>query len=91
MFKRGIVQRGVNDKIVDLKNRTVMPGLIDMHVHLEHETNPNRYLEGFTLNPADYDAFQSALYAEKDANGRIHNSKRPWRKRRKYFPSECNQ
>ena len=41
-----------------------MPGLMDMHVHLEHETNPNRYLQEFTMNPADY-AFQSTLYAER--------------------------
>jgi imidazolonepropionase-like amidohydrolase len=41
-----------------------MPGLIDLHVHLEEETNPNRYLQSFTLNPADY-AFQSVVYAER--------------------------
>jgi imidazolonepropionase-like amidohydrolase len=62
--QKGYIAGGTNDKIIDLKNRTVMPGLIDMHVHLEHETNPNRYLEAFTLNPADY-AFQSAFYAER--------------------------
>ena len=39
--------------IIDLRQKTVMPGLIDMHVHLEGETNPNRYLEAFTLNDAD--------------------------------------
>jgi imidazolonepropionase-like amidohydrolase len=33
-----------------------------MHVHLEHETNPNRYMETFTFNPADY-AFQSVKFA----------------------------
>src|SRR5687768_5276228 len=27
---------------IDLKNNTVMPGWIDMHVHLEHETSPTR-------------------------------------------------
>ncbi len=41
------------DTVIDLKNKTVMPGLIDMHVHIEGETNPNRYLETFTLNDAD--------------------------------------
>jgi len=62
--QKGYVTPTSNDKAIDLKNRTVMPGLIDMHVHLEQETNPNRYLEAFTLNPADY-AFQSAYFAEK--------------------------
>jgi len=41
------------DTVLDLKSKTVMPGLIDMHVHIEGETNPNRYLEPFTLNDAD--------------------------------------
>jgi imidazolonepropionase-like amidohydrolase len=62
--QKGYAAAGPNDKIIDLKNRTVMPGLIDMHVHLEHETNPNAYLQGFTMNPADY-AFQSVVYAER--------------------------
>lgn len=46
------------DKIIDLKSKTVMPGWIDMHVHLEGETSPTAYLEEFTLNDADiaYDA-----------------------------------
>jgi imidazolonepropionase-like amidohydrolase len=34
-----------------------------MHVHLEHETNPNRYMENFTYNPADY-AFLSVKFSE---------------------------
>ena len=41
------------DKVIDLKNKTVLPGLIDMHVHIESETGPNHYLEAFTLNDAD--------------------------------------
>lgn len=52
------------DKVIDLKARTVLPGLIDCHVHMEHETSPTRYLETFTNNPADY-AFQSVVYAER--------------------------
>jgi imidazolonepropionase-like amidohydrolase len=62
--RKGYVQADSNNKVIDLKNRTVMPGLIDMHVHLENETNPNAYLQGFTMNPADY-AFQSVVYAER--------------------------
>ena len=52
------------DKVIDLKNKTIMPGLIDCHVHLEEETSPNRYLQEFTLNPADY-AFQSVVFSER--------------------------
>ncbi len=51
------------DTVVDLKTKTVMPGLIDMHVHIESETNPKSYLEDYTLNDADV-AFNSVKYAE---------------------------
>ncbi|MFZ9387106.1 MAG: amidohydrolase family protein [Chitinophagaceae bacterium] len=51
------------DRVIDLKNRTVTPGWIDMHVHMEHETNPGFYLEKFTSNPADI-AFQSVRFSE---------------------------
>ena len=42
-----------SDKVIDLKTKTVMPGWIDMHVHVEEQTNPNAYLEEFTLNDAE--------------------------------------
>ncbi|HAN39566.1 MAG TPA: amidohydrolase, partial [Chitinophagaceae bacterium] len=60
----GYIKPGPNDKLIDLRKYTVMPGLMDMHVHLEHETNPNQYLQTFTLNPADY-AYQSVVFAER--------------------------
>ncbi|THU41275.1 amidohydrolase family protein [Niastella caeni] len=60
----GYAKPSATDKVIDLKNKTVLPGLIDCHVHMEHETSPNRYLEVFTNNPADY-AFQSVVYAER--------------------------
>ncbi len=52
------------DSLIDLKNKTVLPGLTDMHVHLESETNPSEYLQRFTNNPAD-DAFNSVGFAGK--------------------------
>lgn len=51
-----------DDFVIDLKNKTVLPGLIDMHVHLELQMSPSRYLEKFTLNKADI-AFRSVKYA----------------------------
>jgi imidazolonepropionase-like amidohydrolase len=62
-IENGFSQPGTNEKSIDLKTRTVTPGWIDCHVHLEHETNPNQYLQAFTYNPADY-AFQSVKFAE---------------------------
>lgn len=49
--------------VINLKDRTVLPGLTDMHVHLESETNPSKYLERFTNDPAD-DAFNSVGFAK---------------------------
>jgi imidazolonepropionase-like amidohydrolase len=60
----GYIKAAAGDKVIDLKNRTVMPGLIDCHVHLEDETSPNQYLNKFTYNPADY-AYQSVVFAER--------------------------
>jgi len=53
-----------DDVVIDLKGKTVLPGLIDMHVHIEGETSPTRYLEVFTLNEADV-AFKSAEIANR--------------------------
>ncbi len=61
--RQGYVTAVASDQVIDLTNRTVMPGLIDMHVHMESETNPNNYLNGFTWNTSDY-AFQSVVFAE---------------------------
>jgi imidazolonepropionase-like amidohydrolase len=51
------------DTVVDLKSKTVMPGLIDMHVHIESETSPKSYIEDYTLNDADV-AFNALNYAK---------------------------
>jgi imidazolonepropionase-like amidohydrolase len=51
-----------DDLVIDLKNKTVLPGLIDMHVHLELQMSPSRYLDKFTMNEADI-AFESVQYA----------------------------
>jgi len=48
-----ITPTSAEDKVLDFSKKTVMPGWIDMHVHVEEETNPNRYLEEFTQNDAD--------------------------------------
>ena len=61
--KKGYVTATANDKVIDLKSKTVMPGLIDCHVHLESETNKNAFARQFTDNPADI-AFESTLFAK---------------------------
>jgi len=51
------------DIVIDLKDKTVMPGLIDMHVHLESELSLKSYIEPFILNEADI-AFNSQKHAK---------------------------
>lgn len=43
----------VSTSFIDLSDKTCLPGLMDMHVHLDGEMSPTAYVEGFTLNPAD--------------------------------------
>lgn len=50
--------------VVDLKNKTVLPGLIDCHVHLEWEQSRKTYTEKYTLGEADI-AFRAGVYAER--------------------------
>ncbi|WP_445452400.1 amidohydrolase family protein [Flavobacterium sp. 25HG05S-40] len=51
------------DRIIDLKSKTVMPGWIDMHVHVESETSPTEYLDEFSLNDADV-AYNAEVFAK---------------------------
>ncbi|WP_421774136.1 amidohydrolase family protein [Gracilimonas sp.] len=62
--ENGYVSGNKNDEVVDLKSKTVMPGLIDLHVHLESETSPQKYLEPFTFDDAEK-AFRSVQYAQR--------------------------
>lgn len=63
-IKKGFVSGGAADAVIDLRTSTVMPGFIDMHVHIESESNPRTYVERFTDNEADI-AFKSTVFAKK--------------------------
>jgi len=56
--------REAGPTMIDLKDKVVMPGLMDMHVHLEQEMNRDKYIQKFTRNEADI-AFESTRYAER--------------------------
>ena len=60
----GFSAKGSDDILIDLSKKTVMPGLIDMHVHLESETSKDAALQRFILNEADI-AFRAAAFAKK--------------------------
>ena len=63
-IESGFIDPDPNDTLIDLKDQTVLPGLIDTHVHLTGEYNENSRLKRFISNEADY-ALDSALYAKK--------------------------
>jgi imidazolonepropionase-like amidohydrolase len=52
------------DEVIDLSDYWVMPGFMDMHVHLEMESSPSTYLDRFRDNPADR-AYNAAVYAKR--------------------------
>lgn len=62
--QKGFTKPAGDEKLIDLSQKTVMPGFIDMHVHLEGETNKDQALQRFTLNDADV-AFRSTVFAKK--------------------------
>lgn len=62
--EKGYVTSAGLAEIVDLKNKTVMPGLIDCHVHFEFEQSRTSYNDKFVLNDADV-AFRAAVYAKR--------------------------
>jgi imidazolonepropionase-like amidohydrolase len=61
--RNGYAAAGANDKLIDLKKNTVMPGLMDMHVHMESETKKGAVADKFIMNPSDI-AFESITYAQ---------------------------
>ena len=63
-IERGYTSPANNDIVIDLKNRTVLPGLMDMHVHLTGQYSARSNLNRFILNEADY-AYDAALYAKR--------------------------
>ncbi len=60
----GFTAPAAGDTVIDLKNATVLPGLMDMHVHLDGQQSANSYTESFYLNPGDY-ALRASFYAKK--------------------------
>ncbi len=63
-IRDGFAAPADGDTVIDLENSTVLPGLMDMHVHLTGELNPKNYLERTQLNTASY-AVRSVEYARR--------------------------
>jgi len=66
-IEKGFVEVADNQKLIDLSEAFVMPGFIDMHVHIESEYSKNSYLQKFTLDKADK-SFQAVNNAKLTLN-----------------------
>lgn len=60
----GFVGDPAQGQVIDLRTAFVLPGLIDSHVHLTGQQNPNSRLEEVTLSDADQ-AMVGARYARR--------------------------
>lgn len=59
----GFRKPAAGERLVDLSDHTVLPGLFDLHTHLGSEPSPQSYIERFTWNPPDF-ALRAAAHAK---------------------------
>ena len=52
------------DQVIDLHDATVLPGLMDMHVHITEEASPGYELARYKKAPSDY-ALDGVVYADR--------------------------
>lgn len=52
------------DQVIDLSDSWVLPGFMDLHVHIEGQSSPSAYLDRFRKNEADR-AYDAAVYAKR--------------------------
>ena len=64
IYEGYVIPKSKTAIVIDLKDKVVMPGLIDMHVHIEHEFDRKSRLNRYILNEADV-AFNSVGFAKK--------------------------
>jgi imidazolonepropionase-like amidohydrolase len=60
----GFREPAAGDRVVDLKDGTLLPGLFDMHVHLTSEYSKTAEIDGYKKNEADV-AIDGVMYAER--------------------------
>lgn len=63
-IRSGYVTAPVGAAVIDLKDKYVLPGLMDMHIHIEHESSPKGYENRFRENDADV-ALKATQYCER--------------------------
>ena len=60
--EKGFAEPPQDAQLIDLKEKTVLPGFIDLHVHIQNQSSKDNYSKGFRLNEADV-ALQAVPYA----------------------------
>ena len=60
----GFRAAGAGDRVIDLRQGTLLPGLFDMHVHLTSEYSRQSELERFKLNESDV-TINGVVYAQR--------------------------
>ncbi len=55
---------GADDRLIDLRSATLLPGLMDMHVHITSEYSRSSEVDRFKKNAADV-ALDGAVFAER--------------------------
>ncbi len=60
----GYASPASGDTVIDLRTATLMPGLMDLHVHVSGEQSPTSYTEGFFMNPSD-EALRATVYVKR--------------------------
>ena len=60
----GFAEAGAGDQVVDLSAATVLPGLMDMHVHLTSEHSRRSEIDAIKKSESDR-AYDSVVYAER--------------------------
>lgn len=62
--EKGFVAAGEGDEVIELSASTVLPGLMDMHVHLTSEHSRRSELDSIKKSEADR-AYDSVVFAER--------------------------
>lgn len=62
--KSGFIDGPAGTATIDLKEMTVMPGFMDMHVHIENQSSPKSYEDRFRENQTDV-ALRATVYCTR--------------------------